>query len=180
MADYIGLGTYDDSDAAANRMVALRVQNTVGTGHITSIRFRVNLGSGNARLGVYADSSGSPGALVADAGAVAVSGANWYAITGLSIDVTDDAYYWLVMLADSAFYFGMTVAKPVTCYWHGETYGALPDPFGTADNTSYYSLAIQAYVEEAAETVISGAGAVATGFASGTAMMKGTIQSEVE
>jgi hypothetical protein len=148
---YIGNQTHTDSDSTANRMICLRVQNTVGTGNITELGFyTLGVGTGNIRVGVYADSAGVPGALISDAGVLACSGAAWNSLTGLSISVTNNAYYWLVFIADTAFYWGTEAGGAMTSGYKAQTYGALPDPFGTQDVTDYtYDPMIRAGVETA-------------------------------
>ncbi|MDZ7260693.1 MAG: cadherin-like domain-containing protein [candidate division KSB1 bacterium] len=79
---------------AAGRLVAMRFQNNAGGGKLIKLEILFNdtTPAGRVRLGVYADSNGTPGALLLDAGEVAVANA-WVAVSGLNLPVTPGTYY---------------------------------------------------------------------------------------
>jgi len=109
-------------------------------------RIAVNVATADAgksvRLGIYDDSSGLPGALKLDAGAVSV-GATGEAFITIS-QTLPPAWYWLALasesgvaqidssLAPAAVQFGLTAVgdAPPTHLFKTHTFGALPNPFG--------------------------------------------------
>lgn len=108
--------------------------------------------SGNARLGIYADSNGYPGALVLDAGQVSCAVADEVEAT-ISRALSANTWYWLAIAFDGsdALISGVTtVDSPLATYILGaedyfqiqaqgsipfatHTYGALPASFPAAD-----------------------------------------------
>ncbi len=115
------------------------------TGTYTRISVHVQAaGSNNMRLGIYSDTNGVPNALVLDAGTVSVASTGQKNITisqSLSAGV-----YWLAFLAQSGGtsifaapaagvnnILGMSDSStPIGALRRSFTYGALPNPFGTA------------------------------------------------
>jgi hypothetical protein len=115
----------------ANTLVCSRFQNTAGTGNLTQLEafFNDTTPTGNVRMGVYADSSGSIGGRLLDAGVVAVAN-GWVAISGLSLGVTSGTYYWLATIMQSAnsMQYQSSAGTNTLC-WYNTTYGALPSSF---------------------------------------------------
>lgn len=105
-------------------------------------------GSGSVDMGIYADASGSPGALILDAGPATVA-SPWTAITGLSVSsLTPGTYYWLAFVQNSSnpvMYTNGQAFNPnaanAGCY-ASMTYGALPSTFPspTCYNNSTYGI----------------------------------------
>jgi RHS repeat-associated protein len=92
-----GLSKSNSSQSESlNRISLMRFKNTDGTGTLTalSLKFSQSSASGNVRLGVYADNNGAVGSRLLDAGAIAC-GTGWVTISGLSLAVTQNTYYWL-------------------------------------------------------------------------------------
>lgn len=112
-----------------------------------------NSGSGDgARLGIYADSNGKPGALIVDAGEVTFDTTGQKTIT-ISQALSANTYYWLaieVFLSDDTatisggddanltllhFIFGRQFSAVsgniLMAYVSKPAYGALPDPFAS-------------------------------------------------
>jgi hypothetical protein len=97
-----GLNSGDSDWAFADFIVGARCQNTVGTGTLTKLEIQTGSG-GNlpgvmVSLGVYADSGpGDVGNLLLDAGQVELptDGLAWAEISGLSLPVNVNTYYWL-------------------------------------------------------------------------------------
>ena len=107
------------------------------------------VGTDNARLGVYVDNGGVPGALSFDAGAVTLT-AGAEKVRAIAQQLAGPAKYWLACLFDAASTLqiihgtGLMAANsaPTTpsagVYKSSVTYGALPDPFGAI--TSFASV----------------------------------------
>ena len=112
-------------------------------------------GAGNARLGIYQDSGGLPGALVDDSGTVDVSSTGLKTIT-ISEVLTGPANYWLAYISDVAptvRVIGGHIQAPaasatpsglaIKASWvRAFTYAALPDPFGTPDTDLAWGVAV--------------------------------------
>jgi hypothetical protein len=125
-----GTHTYPE---VANHLQAQRFQNTAGTGSLNKLELEFNQasGSGNVRLGVYADNNGVPGNILLDAGQIAAA-SGWVSISGLNLSVTANTYYWLAYNLQS----GNTVEYQEgqianTHVWGSASYGTLPSSFPT-------------------------------------------------
>ncbi len=146
MSGYFGLTTGNDTGTeSANYLAGSRFQNTVGTGTLTTVEMLFDDASvsGNVRLGVYADSTGTPGTRLLDAGAAAVAD-GFVAKTGLSLAVANSTYYWIVMVLSAD-----NDARRQTGnenYYRSFSYAALPDPFGAGDLDTNYGYVMRAYV----------------------------------
>ena len=122
-------------------------ENTAGNGTLTEvgINLAANL-TGNIKIGVYADNSGSPGARLLDCGELVNPITGWNLLTGLSLSVTAGTYYWLAWVNSAA----ATVYHNTTynLSWKSTTYAAeLTDPFGTVGGTQAVRTSIRAGVE---------------------------------
>lgn len=114
---------------------------------ITRIAIHVTtLGSSaSARLGIYQDNGSIyPGNLVSDCGVVAMTATGMKEITGLSIALTANTLYWLVLVCNVAatvaafavVYLNALLGYPTTAlntvgfssYYVAQAYGALPTP----------------------------------------------------
>ncbi|OGN95212.1 MAG: hypothetical protein A2Z75_02385 [Chloroflexi bacterium RBG_13_50_10] len=84
----------------ANYIVIDRFQ-CAASGRCTEIRVKCT-GSGNVKVAVYADSSGSPGSRLAkqDTGVACVSGWNTISLES-ALDIAIGTYYWLAFISDS-------------------------------------------------------------------------------
>jgi len=71
------------------------------SGTVTSISLYVATASGNARVAIYSDSSGSPGTLIVQSGSEAVTTTGWrtFTVTGTSLS---PGSYWLFFQVDSS------------------------------------------------------------------------------
>jgi len=123
---------------SANYIRAFRTQNTAGKGVLTEIG--INLYSaytGSVRVGVYAGGdSTTPGTLLLDAGELTNPSAGWNTISGLSLAVDADAYYWLAVI-NSAASFPIYYNTAYTMKYKSYTYAALPaswTPSATVSN----------------------------------------------
>ena len=137
-------GTAGTFVATANRLYATLTY--IGTKHSFD-RIGLNCtvtASGNVRMGIYSNSGGQPGALVLDAGAMALA-------TGDNVITINQAlppgFYWLGCVFDQASTLSScastTQANTITMVgvaaitdnasqiYGAHTYGALPDPFPT-------------------------------------------------
>ncbi|MGD0795108.1 MAG: cadherin-like domain-containing protein, partial [Dehalococcoidales bacterium] len=131
-ATTFGLNSGDNTwNQSANLLDVMRFQNNAVTGTLTKLEilFDDTTPNGKVRLGVYADSNGAPGSLLLDAGEVTVAN-GWVSISGLSLSVTQNTYYWLVCNLQSAngvrYQSGQATYSH---YWVSYTYGALPVQF---------------------------------------------------
>lgn len=107
----------------------------------TAVAVNPTAGSGNMRAGLYADTSGAPGALITDYGTVSVAGTG---MTNLAITATLAGWYWIglvfsgtptlrsVAAVDILPTLGVATSNTIICYSYvAHTYGALPNPFGS-------------------------------------------------
>ena len=70
--------------------------------------------SGNARLGLYADSGGHPGALIAQAGPLALATGDTSApVTPIQLGAGN---YWIVVISDGSLHVPVTTTSPVAEY----------------------------------------------------------------
>jgi len=137
-----GGSTWQD---AAGYIEAIRFQ-CPGNGMLTrlEILFDETTPNGSVRLGVYADSSGTPGALLLDAGSVTVAN-GWVGISGLSLHVSANTYYWLAFdLSAQNGVRDQTGGPTGSHMWRVYSYGSLPNPFGTVQGTNSNQYVIRA------------------------------------
>ena len=142
-----GLNSGDNTyQEAARALSAMRFQ-CPGNGTLTKLEllFDDTTPHGNVRLGVYADASGAPGALLLDAGQKAVAN-GWVSISNLSLNVTPNTWYWLAYNLSA----GNGVRYQTGCpagshYWkNSQTYGALPQPFPSASGQNNNQIVMRA------------------------------------
>ncbi|MEM3378188.1 MAG: hypothetical protein QXV09_00215 [Candidatus Bathyarchaeia archaeon] len=108
---------------------------TVGyTGTITKVGVNVATPSGNIMTAIYADSSGTPGALLAYSNSTAAT-AGWNDLTlNTPVTVTAGTTYWLGFNNDNDNL--DTYRDPNgTHVYVSQTYGSFPNPFGTPAGT---------------------------------------------
>jgi hypothetical protein len=138
----------DDECCNLNILFGSRFQNSIGTGNITKFRLYADYGNTahDYRFGVYADSSGEPGNLITDFGAIDIVD-GWTEMSGLSAAVTNAAYYWLVfMVSARGSYIGYEDNAGYSGFYKSQTYGALPSSVGTHSNTTTNWM-VQAWVD---------------------------------
>jgi hypothetical protein len=169
-----GSATYDEP---ANSLQSMRIQNTIGNGILTSIKFELNTASpsGSIRMGIYADSSGSPGNLLVDAGEIAVIN-GWTEISGLSLTVTNGAWYWLsyVMSHNNFVVYGYSGIPDDGCHTKcTQTYGPLPSTFPDSSWRNGWQYHVQAYIN------MTTAPTVTTSAASGVTSANATLNGDV-
>jgi hypothetical protein len=104
-------------------------------------------------MGVWADSSGAPGALLLDAGAIVVESRydGWATVSGLTLAVTLNTYYWIGWNAN----FGILTRDNSTVQnrdYRALAYGALSDPYGTPDEAGANGVCMRAGVEASGAT----------------------------
>lgn len=110
----------------------------------SGLQFRNSTVSGNARVGVYEDDNGVPGALVVDVGTSTLTGTSDKTVTAGSPFTLAAGRYWLAIVTDATV---SIVSQPTTMGGNplglaagtdtttiagvsgAHTYGALPDPF---------------------------------------------------
>jgi hypothetical protein len=140
-ANIFGLNTGDTTLNGTSQLNIQRFQNTAGTGALSKLEVLIaNSPSGKIRLGVYADNNGSPGNLLLDAGEVTATN-GWTGISGLSLQVTANTYYWLAFLPENPMdIIYQSTGQPSSCHMnHPQSYGPLSGNFGSGDinNTPY-------------------------------------------
>ena len=151
---YFGPGRASSSaDYSGNYLVGMRWQNTIGTGTLTKLEAHIwdTTPSGNIRIGIYADSSGAPGARLLDAGAMTLV-QGWNVKSGLSLAVTLNTWYWLAYNMSATNTIGDIAGASNSLAYRSLAYGALPDPFGTPSYASSQH-PMQAYVVVAVPTI---------------------------
>jgi len=149
-------GNTTDSGSAASTVQGMRFHNTCGTGKIREIELEFLDASpnGSVRLGVYADSSGQPGALIADIGTVAVAN-GFVKISSLDISIGRAVFYWLAYCMQSSNDVRYQSGQPSSSHcWSdvdAEYYSVgLPDPFpydGGRRNDNQYVMRATTNVE---------------------------------
>lgn len=137
----LGVNTNDTYMDNATGIVYCFSHTAPATGTLTDLNINMRIGyAGNyVRLGVY-DSDGAggiPGTLLLDAGAVDVSTSGAKTISSLSLAITNAHVYWLAQACEVTMNSGI-YAQSLTMNYsvrtHNVAYGALPSPFGTADD----------------------------------------------
>lgn len=134
MTDIIigNLGTRSSWDANYNLLQAIPA--TLGeTAHLQAIRMEFQVADGNVTCGVYSDSSGLPGTLLAStADSTIVAGVHDYSTsTNPSLSAGS---YWIVWYSNVATPFGQGGSS--FCAYKARTYdGALPATFGSEDGS---------------------------------------------
>jgi len=139
-----GEGTSNQNDATGY-LSGSHFTNSIGDGNVTKLGLKFDDASptGTCRIGLYADTSSAPGALLGG-GVNTVTVANgWVEDTGLNIAVTDGTHYWIgySMSADNTL-----KVESTTNYWKSFAYANLPNPFGAAALDSSYGYCMRAYV----------------------------------
>lgn len=147
---YFGLNTNGNNHElrSANYLQGMLFQNTAGAGTLTELGINYYAGvTSHVRLGIYADSAGSPGALLLDAGEITNPVTGWNTISGLSLAVTNGTYYWLAFNQDYASGADIYVDTTITNRdYISSAYGALPNPFGTPGGTGQSDICMRAGV----------------------------------
>jgi hypothetical protein len=145
--------TLGNAASTLNKIFVSRILLAAGTlDRIAIQHLSVSAASEVARLGIYKDSSGRPGALVVDAGTVDLSTAAGYKALTISAPV-DAAWYWLAAVRQGPTntagllvfsndeqrsgstqwveFDGLILQTTLTLATLTDVSGALPDPFGT-------------------------------------------------
>ena len=137
----LGAEATPNTAAQANTLIATR-QLALVTGTLNELR-TFNGAVGNAKAGIYADSSGSPGALLSVNNSGTYLGAGgWFPVPIPSIRIVEGEYYWIVFLADTAGNIRRLTFGSETNRWESVTYASgIPDPMSPdGSNSWYYSL----------------------------------------
>ena len=113
-----------DGSAGSGNFHLCRFQ-AVSSGNVNTIRLKAS-GSGNAKVAIYADNSGSPGALLSAASGGTSVIAGWNNIGIPSISVTNGAYYWLAFDSDTSLV--CLKASSGLVYWKPAPYSTFTFP----------------------------------------------------
>lgn len=132
MADVLLLGT--ETPGATNQSYgyfALHRWIALATGTVNKIKV-YSLVAGNAKVAIYADSAGEPGALLGYNNTGQACSVGWNTLSISSASVTQNAYYWLASVIETAgvvsWYSGTTVMREKAATYSTFTF---PDPAGT-------------------------------------------------
>ena len=98
-----------------------------------SMYFDDSTPNGSVRMGIYNDSSGSPGNLLLDAGAISVAN-GWVNKTGLNLSLAS-GYYWLAFVMSADNNIRVQTGYYPTYAYRTYSYAALPTPFGSLAGT---------------------------------------------
>jgi parallel beta-helix repeat protein len=93
-------------------------------------------GTGNIRVAIYDDSSGTPNNLLCESGSTALSGAGWIDVdvSSCNLSITAFTNYWLAFQSDTSsdrFY-----VSTESAWQTAQSYGAFPDPFDGSSASS--------------------------------------------
>jgi hypothetical protein len=127
----------------ANYLVAQNFKNTVSTGTLTKLEFYIEdtTPTGSVRLGVYNGSWN----LLLDAGTVVLAN-GWNVISGLSLPVYLNQWYWLAYVMSGANTLRYTTYLSQTQLYRSFTYGPLPNPFDGSPSWGADQFVMRAYV----------------------------------
>ena len=135
------LGTND----SGNGNLLIAQQATLSqTGTVQSLSFYVLSAAGHLRLGIYSNSAGQPGTLLAQT-AEFVPVVGWNTQNVLAPVQLNAGTYWLAYLPESSsLHFAMEPSG--TGRWYGYTYGALPATYSTSSQGGSYHWSFYATV----------------------------------
>ena len=118
-------------------------------GTYTDLRVYISNGQAGAkaRLGIYEDDSGVPGALIEDTGEITPTASGFYEASFAGSRTLGPGFYWLAYIVDTAIVIirridttaalSLGIDPTVTnqghyyCVYRSFSYAALPDPFGS-------------------------------------------------
>lgn len=120
-------------------------------GTVTDINLYDPIGQTSAfklTLGIYADSSGSPGARLAQSAEIGWPNSPGWATASISLAITNGSQYWLAFDSNQNFTYLYDHDGAVTLNYKAFTYsaGSLPDPYGTPDGNIPVENGISLYV----------------------------------
>lgn len=139
MGTFGNTGTGTGEDGGWSTLCVVCRYQASETGTVTDISFYLKTAvSGNLKLGIYADSSGNPGALLYGGGSFAVSGIGWKNQTGLSVAVTAGNYYWIAFRPDSdSMDTGYDTGVANQMRYKSVAFASVwPDPYGSDEGNS--------------------------------------------
>ena len=150
MANYLGMSTYTENLSCSGEYRNAVKCQAPATGTLINLQVLIiSDAGGNAKLALYADNAGVPGALLVDAGSVALSN-GWNIIGGLSLPITLNTYYWIGFHMESA---APSVAYNIStnnrAYQAGSYENAFANPFGTPDGYNEYCWCLRGEIAEA-------------------------------
>lgn len=156
MADIKLLGNGDLSwnQSQSDNYFQVEKFQAVASGTLKSIRLYFSgAGSGNAKVAIYSDSSGSPNALLASASGACAAG--WNTINISDVTIVSGTYYWLahVVLCDS---YLQAVGSGGVSKYKSVTYSTFtfPDPAGTGFTNDTWSYAHAGWGAESGGSIV--------------------------
>lgn len=117
------------------------------TGTLSEIRLKSS-GSGNAKVGIYSNSSSAPSGLLASTASTAIA-AGWNTVSVADVSITSGTVYWLAVVVDTNTTEQINYTGGTSKYKSVTYTNSLPDPAGTVNSVSY-NVAIAGWGTEAA------------------------------
>ena len=142
LAKLIGADEMACSNPAPGGYFCLARFQAVGTGNVNTLKVKTS-GTGNVKVAIYADSSGTPGNLLnkLDSGSPVIAG--WNSISIPPTAVIKDNYYWLAFESDNSI---VCYSKSSGLfYYKAAPYASFSFP-STAGSGFYYSTAVTALI----------------------------------
>jgi hypothetical protein len=135
----LGADDAADSSVSGANYFYLTKFTAEASGSMTEFRVKSSA-SGNAKVAIYADNAGEPGALITAMNTgQAVSGGGWETLSFTSTPITSGTVYWLAFCMDTNYAIGMNSAGGTLRYKAG-TYSTFtfPNPAGTGFSSLAY------------------------------------------
>ncbi len=139
---YTTIGSSTDN-GNANLLKAMKVTLS-SSAVIQSLSLYTKTAGGKLTLGIYTDSSGSPGTLVATTASITPVAKSWNTTQTSTHPTLAAGTYWLVFETNNNTQTQSYVTSSVACKYRSFTYGTMPSSFGTATtdwkvNYSFYA-----------------------------------------
>jgi len=142
VSNLIGAGDVSSSTNFTPNYIALTKWTATASGNLNQVRVKCGA-PGNVKVAVYADSAGSPGALLAANNTGQAVTPDWNTINlPSSASITEGTAYWIALNSDAACT-GYVTGSETMAYKQATYSGfSFPNPAGTGfTNGAYYSIA---------------------------------------
>ena len=150
MADIKLLGNGDLSWNASQSSGYFELEKfqAVAAGTLKSIRVYFAGGSGNVKVAIYSDSSGSPNALLASA--TAACSAGWNTISVSDVSIVSGTYYWLAHITDCGFLRAVSSGGVAKYKFTSYSKFSFPNPAGSGFSSDDCTYALAGWGAESA------------------------------
>src|SRR3989344_2335664 len=133
------------STSSPNTLVASRIIGPNENGTLTSLSayFTSAAAAPNnlVQLAIYADNAGAPGALVTSTATQAITPNSWTTVSAAGT-LTANTTYWLAVNTNGASAISYNTSVENASYYHSQTFGTMPNPFGAATG---YAISLSIY-----------------------------------